>query len=757
MSNSTYFKMYNGYLERYTGKESEVVIPEGIINIGWGAFLNCQSIRVLSIPESIESIDMLAFRGCINLESIEFRGEEKQLLGQDVFGAGTSGELPKGLISQIKTLIPYMNTDALKQYVLKEDVWKQIPLAIRANTVLTRQSKALSAAYIFAPEEMDPLVIEMSKAVNETADEKQANVLAAFVLDYIDELSFESIKEAYSVMFSHKFKVLKKVVLDERFQNKWLSLTARETEEEKPVSLIEKLVKDNWKITEQTKKLRQVLKEGIKYCDSDEIAPVDVVIFVINEYASQLVMPKMVSLYKTDYVKCQVSDLADQVAKSLDMESFRQLLESLAYDEKNYKDGFILALGRYGSGKQISHLTAQMKEWETWWKYKATGRANIMIARGALFLSDTREAMLALDKAGILWKYARMRNTNEEVIRDTVLSDFGFGSDGRKEYDLGGNKVYVSIGKDLSVQMFDVNANKTVKSMPKKNAKTELYDAVKADYADLKKNIKRVLTNRKNKLFEEFLSGREYNAADWKKSYMDNPVLRSIAELIVWSQEEKTFILSGQQAIDVNNEPFEITENEKIRVAHPFEMSADAIEKWQDFFTRNGLKQPFEQIWEPAIDFGEVTENRYEGMQLSVYKFANADAHGIYSYGLQDYSESFGFSLTDCKLEAKPSVDRFVHGVTPEATYTLGKFSVTKPSRKSNHIIYLLDKWTMVERILKNDDSIREILPSFTMSQILDFIKLAAANNANASLAELMDYKNTYYDTVDPLDSLILE
>ena len=757
MSNCAYFKMHNGYLEKYTGQESEVVIPEGITTIGFGAFYNRQSIRVLSIPESIESIDLLAFHGCINLESVEFRGEKKQLLGKDVFGAGTAGKLPKGLISQIETLIPYMKTEALKQYVLKEDVWKQIPLTIRANIVLTRQSKALSAAYTFDPEEMAPLVIEMSKVVNETADEKQASVLAAFVLDYIDDLSFESIKEAYSVLFSHKFKVIKKVVLDERFQNKWLSLASGESKEEKPVSPIEKLVKDNWKITEQTKKLRQILKGEVKYRDSEEIAPADVVIFVINEYASQLVMPRMVSLYKTGYVKCQVSDLADQVANSLDMESFRQLLETLAYDEKNYKDGFILALGRYGSGKQISHMTAQMKEWETWWKYKATGRANIMIARGALFLSDTREAMLALDKAGILGEYAKMRNTNEEVIRDTALSEFGFESDGKKVYDLGGNKVYASIGKNLSVELFDENAGKYVKSIPKKNADESKYEAAKTDLADLKKNIKRVITNRRDQLFDAFLSGRVYTADDWKKAYIDNPVLRAIAELLVWAQEDNTFILNGTDVIDVYNNPFNISDSKPIKVAHPMEIPVEVIEGWQKYFRDNKLKQPFEQIWEPVADLKNISEDRYAGAKLSVYKFANMEKHGIFSYGLQDYSENFGFNLYDCKLEAEPSVDRFVHGVTGDATYSLGKFTVTNETRWANHIVYLLDKWTMTERILKDDISIGEILPSFTLSQILDFISLAAENKSSNSLAVLMDYKNNHYNAIDPLDKLILD
>lgn len=49
----------------------EVVVPEGIKTIGFGAFSDCTSLRSVSLPQSLEWIDERAFEGCTSLERIE--------------------------------------------------------------------------------------------------------------------------------------------------------------------------------------------------------------------------------------------------------------------------------------------------------------------------------------------------------------------------------------------------------------------------------------------------------------------------------------------------------------------------------------------------------------------------------------------------------------------------------------------------------------------------------------------------------------
>ena len=54
----------------YCEKMISVSIPEGVTNIGGGAFLNCNSLKEVSIPEGVTNIGYITFCRCSNLERV---------------------------------------------------------------------------------------------------------------------------------------------------------------------------------------------------------------------------------------------------------------------------------------------------------------------------------------------------------------------------------------------------------------------------------------------------------------------------------------------------------------------------------------------------------------------------------------------------------------------------------------------------------------------------------------------------------------
>ena len=66
----TDFVIENGVLEKYTGEESKVVIPDSVTEIGECAFRCCRSLKEITIPDSVTEIGKYAFRNCKSLEKI---------------------------------------------------------------------------------------------------------------------------------------------------------------------------------------------------------------------------------------------------------------------------------------------------------------------------------------------------------------------------------------------------------------------------------------------------------------------------------------------------------------------------------------------------------------------------------------------------------------------------------------------------------------------------------------------------------------
>lgn len=49
---------------------TEYVIPDGVTDIGWGAFFGCTSLKSVTIPDSVKKIGWAAFLGCTSLTSV---------------------------------------------------------------------------------------------------------------------------------------------------------------------------------------------------------------------------------------------------------------------------------------------------------------------------------------------------------------------------------------------------------------------------------------------------------------------------------------------------------------------------------------------------------------------------------------------------------------------------------------------------------------------------------------------------------------
>ena len=499
-----------------------------------------------------------------------------------------------------------------------------------------------------------------------------------------------------------------------------------------------------------------------------QLCSMQALVFVLASYSGQMKQSIAATAdeYKTLNLGFDFSQDADRIQAEMNQEEFSDLLDrfEIQYGELTFRsDGkrfkkchgsFLISYARYGNEKQIARLIAEVN------KQGFSGRGGrgfLMLIRNALLLSDTKAALLQISKNANeydLKYYAKIRNTDIDTIIDHKLIDFGLDEDGKKILDLGSRQVEACISDDLKVNLYDPATKKELKSIPKKGTDPVLYGEAKEDISEMRKNIKRVISDRKHILLRSFLNETVWKADQWKSSYVDNPVLRNIAKCIVWAQGTDTFTIKNKSFITFDETPYQLNQS-AVEVAHPLAMTSYDIKAWQKYFTSCNLAQPFPQIWECVHHIEDIKPDRYAGMEIPSYRVKNADEHGIHFHD-EDFHDKRYFTTDDMSID-NHCIHEIRHVIPEDERATLGNVTISKITRKNNHILYLLDMWTLKERIRKNEDINESILNSFTLQQIMELIDEANACKAANSIVVLMNYKNKNFKDYDPMDQFILD
>ena len=795
---------------------TEVKIPGNIKVIGKGAFWGCSNLKSVEIEEGVEEIKPQAFLGCSQLSSVRLPDSLK-VIGSEAFGRCTclkDIERPSSMISEMSeaekneyfstigipnesgcivsngVLVRYEGrpgtiriTDGVKvipknvfsywfsfrapapttKIILPDsvrliedesfkDTWRlqemNIPEGYLQQTVKLPKKptliliKGVWRDKITIKDFVYLMFFQRDKDILEYCQKRLAEDPDSAIAVIKEVLKTIGEKDHYAIVANFILENIKKINPDEINEVFQMAKDAKAT---KAVKLLEPLFTS-----------AEIEKDNTKEGE----APTDVVLCALVPYMQLLKSKPSGDDYKyydspRFFPHLTFRKTADKIAATFNRDSFEKTLDSLIGNDLPSALETLVPYGRYASGKQISNLISRMKRWEKWSDYKKPGREAYMVAKGAIMLNDSKEAIMFAEKHRVLDYYAKIRNTDVETIKEKVLVDFGLDENGKKLLDLGNTTIEVSVNRDLTLTLFDAKANKIVKSIPKRGADENRYELAKAEFADMKKNLKTVTKDRNNKLFEQFLSGKTEPADKWMESYLNFYVLHRVAELVVWNQKDNTFIVSPHGVVDCFGNEYSIDEKTPIGVAHPMNMKPEIVKAWQNYFTKNALKQPFEQVWEPVVDQSTFKSDRYSEYRIPFYRFVHQDKHGIFvntyiSNEVEIYFDALSSNITRHGWQDEPvsMEDKF----TINSVWTSGALS-----RKANHILAYLDRITMYDRVRNNDATIATMLNRFTFAQIMDFIKIANENNSNEVLALLIDYKNKAFSDFDPMDEFVLD
>ena len=519
--------------------------------------------------------------------------------------------------------------------------------------------------------------------------------------------------------------------------------------------------------------VRKAVKKGILYEENMTLCSPKILQYIVHICNMQF--GKEASKYDAAYRSYNTLDnsiiskqleIADKFASLLYQSAF---INYLSYEVScsDYRI-FLSAWARYAPDKEIVKIVNYYKKWKC---KKAKDRYRAEGIHDMLLLSDTIAAMKFFDSIGELKKYAQKRRMTESELRSsTMLPDFGLDADGVKRFEIGGNVIEARITDALKIELFDTNAQKVIRSFPKKSDEPAKAEAAAKDFAAFKKDVTAFIKDFDSQIAKMYMSGESISFNTWNKVYREHPVISKLCNLIIWQDSDNhTFTFIDNQIVDSFNVAY--SPNGSIKVAHVFDMEPEDIVRWQKLLKDKKQSLLLEQVWEPVRQSkNTVDSSRYSGAVISS-KERNLLKTRLKRRGInvsagevqREYDHRAGKYVFDPENDMYFDDAATLHYAVDEKSgdLTLGDFYVrrSKDIRKLNAILLELDRITLSAQI-RNDnvEAIEEKqLDGLTVSQISDFIKLATENKATNCTALLLDYKNRKYPEYDSFDEFVLE
>ena len=664
------FKIENGILKKYLGEDAHVVVPEGVIAIGNSVFSKNKNLVTIELPESIREIGSYAFFKCsqlagvtipryvtcignsafwycTNLKSVTILAESLDIEEGAFWDCGKLERIhiPAG-VKHIR-IQAFCDCQQLKKVEIasiatsieETSFPRECEIAVLDYSSL-KGKKRIAPAYLArnisipGTDEMRAYVLLYQKAnawqqwVSRTA-ENYAEILSvcADLIKQEEKIAADAVKRVVEYMRVHADKLPAEAIEgalalleekggkpDRKPFGRILDATLAEDPYE---TFVAACLKDYVFEEEAVSVINSRTKIHGK--GSDEFVPLEQVRYIVSEIVRLWNACKLMEdgEYKVDITKAATYRISNEIAQMLDRMNredldtyLRKLINSSRYRP------YVLAYSALASDKEVSGILAEIAR-----KLKGPSKDRRWAEQmeSALYLRDDRETMLFFDKIGKLKTYAQLHyGMDEQELRDThMMPQFDFDEDGIKRYNIGGNIIEESIAPDLSCQLYDTKAKKVIRSMPKKSDDPKKAAACAADYAEFKKSIKDFYRLRMSNLHMLHAEGTFVKGDLWKRVYMEHPVIKLAARLLVWQDEKGVaFIPVEDRIVDVNGEVYEPVGD--IQLAHVVSLKPDELVSWQNYFVENHLAQPFMQVWESIVQWDrETIRERFRNRKIT--------------------------------------------------------------------------------------------------------------------------------------------
>ncbi|MDJ0942426.1 MAG: DUF4132 domain-containing protein [Kiloniellales bacterium] len=253
---------------------------------------------------------------------------------------------------------------------------------------------------------------------------------------------------------------------------------------------------------------------------------------------------------------------------------------------------------------------------------------------------------------------ARAGKTPEE-LEEMAVPDFGLDVAGCRVEPLGDFQAVIRIaGAEMVALTWRGPDGKERKTVPA---------AVKRDHPDGLKAIKRrvkeikdVMSGQSGRLERLFLAERRWPLAEWRKLYLDHPLLSGLSRRLIWrfdgGEDNAGGLAEGNRITDHTGAPLDWLDDEtRVSLWHPIDEPAERVLAWRRRLADLEITQPFKQghreiyVLTEAERQTEVYSNRFAAHILKQHQFRALCQQRGWRYDFQGQWDSY--NVPDRPLE----------------------------------------------------------------------------------------------------------
>ncbi|MCM1507767.1 MAG: DUF4132 domain-containing protein [Ruminococcus flavefaciens] len=288
--------------------------------------------------------------------------------------------------------------------------------------------------------------------------------------------------------------------------------------------------------------------------------------------------------------------------------------------------------GVHGGHGMTETLMKYIKEWSEHSRGAIASEAVMAMA-----VNGSSEALMNVDSIARKFKHKQVRNSankalndvagilgiTKEELADKIVPDMNFDDKMCRVFDYGNRQFNVYLTPTLEIEIF--NGDKKVKNLPKPAKSDDETKAVKAyeDFKAMKKQIKTVVANQKQRLEYVLMCDRKWTCENWTNLFVKNPVMHCFAIGLIWGVYDGDKLVESFRYMDdgsftnIDEDEFEIPENAEIGLVHPIELTEEQKKSWSEQLSDYEIVQPFPQIARPCF---KPTEQELDSREVTRFE-----------------------------------------------------------------------------------------------------------------------------------------